>query len=104
MLDPDVDSFLDEAVAYSFVDDHPDRRFRYVVDHSRFAVVDFHWHTLLDRSVRFDVYNVADSALFGRPPCQLFFFFFSFFLSFFLINLSLKVPISKGGPRGNFFF
>ena len=88
MLDPDVDSFLDEAVAYSFVDDHPDRRFRYVVDHSRFAVVDFHWHTLLDRSVRFDVYNVADSALFGRPPCQLFFLFL--FLSFFLSFLSHK--------------
>lgn len=64
MFDPDVDSFLDEAVPYSFVDDHPDRRFRYVVDHSRFAVVDFHWHPLLDRSVRLDVYNVADPVLF----------------------------------------
>lgn len=92
MLDPDVDSFLDEAVAYSFVDNHPDRRFRYVVDHSRFAVVDFHGHTLLDRSVRFDVYNVADSALFGRPPLvsflkfflsdSCFFFFLDSFLSF----------------------
>jgi len=70
MLDPDVDSFLDEAVAYSFVDNHPDRRFRYVVDHSRFAVVDFHGHTLLDRSVRFDVYNVADS-VFSEVCAQL---------------------------------
>lgn len=78
MLDPDVDSFLDEAVAYSFVDNHADRRFRYVVDHSRFAVVDFHWHTLLDRSVRFDVYNVADSAdyLAARLWSAYFFYFF----------------------------
>lgn len=61
MFDPDIDSFLDEAVAYSFVDDDPDGGLGYVVDDSSFAVVDFHWHTLLYRSVRFDVYNVADS-------------------------------------------
>lgn len=94
MFDPDVDSFLDETVAYSFVDDHADRRFRYVVDHSRFAVVDFHGHTLLDRSVRFDVYNVADSALFSAH-CQL------FFLPFFWIPFT-QVPISGAPPRENF--
>lgn len=83
MLDPDVDSFLDEAVAYSFINDNPDRRFRYVVDHSRFAVVDFHWHTLLNRSVRFDVYNVADSGLLSRlVSCFPYFLFYNLSLGF----------------------
>lgn len=78
MFDSDIDSFLDEAVAYAFVDDHPDGGFGYVVDHSRFAVVDFHWHTLLHRSVCFDVYNVADSGCWGSLSA----FFLSFFFYF----------------------
>lgn len=80
MFDPDIDSFLDEAVAYAFVDDHPDGGFGYVVDHSRFAVVDFHWHALLHRSVCFDVYNVADSACLGELSAFFSsFFYFKFF-------------------------
>lgn len=111
MLDPDVDSFLDETVAYSFVDDHPDSRFRYVVDHSRFAVVDFHWHTLLDRSVRFNVYNVADSGptvsfFFSSFSFSSIFFFIHFFFYFLLDTFHLGYHIrgegGAGGHRGNF--
>lgn len=61
MFHTDIDSFLDEAVAYSFVYDDADGGLGHVIDDSRFSVVDFHWHTLLHRSICFDVYNVADS-------------------------------------------
>ena len=84
MFDSDIDSFLDEAVAYAFVDNHPDGGFGYVVDHSRFAVVDFHWHTLLHRSVCFDVYNVADSGCWGRGELVSFFFFLFFYFNSFI--------------------
>ena len=61
MLDPDIDTLLDIAVADSLVDYDANGRFSNIIDDAGFAVVDFVGHAFLDGAIGFDVDDVSDS-------------------------------------------
>ena len=46
MFDADVDSLLDISISDSFINDDADGGFRYIVDNTGFAMVDFVGHAV----------------------------------------------------------
>lgn len=61
MLDPNVDTLLDVAVAHFLVDDYTNGGTGDVVNYSGLAMIDFVRHALLDSTVGFDVDDITDS-------------------------------------------
>lgn len=59
MFNADIDSLGDDFSTYSLVDDNSKSVCSDVEYSSRFSVVSFVWHTLLDSTVAFDVYDIT---------------------------------------------
>ena len=61
MLDPNIDTLLDVAVADFLVDDYTNGGTGDVVNYSGLAMIDFVGHALLNSTIGFDVDDITDS-------------------------------------------
>ena len=59
MFDPNVDLLGDDAIPDSFVDNNPQRVFRYVEHATSLSVIVLKGHSLLESTVAFDVNDIS---------------------------------------------